>query len=314
MHHVLILDPVHPEAPALLKSHGYDITHLLAPTPDDIATALPKADALILRGRKLSMDHWELAKKLRIVSRHGVGCDNIPFDLMQDRGVTVSITADANALSVAEHAFALMLAACKRIPQANQAVRDGQWNKRDSLFTREVSGAQVLILGFGRIGQQFFQRVQAFGGNTSVYDPFLPADAPLPDGITRVDDLTAGLSEADIVSLHMPITPQTRNMLGATQFAALRDGAILVNTARGGIVDEAMVQDWLNRNPLCVYATDVLDDEPPKIDNGLVHHPQVILTPHSAAMTREGAYRMALHSAQNVHAFFQGSLQRHCIV
>lgn len=303
---VLVLDPVHEGGLDLLRA-APDVTcvHLAEPTESQIALHMADAEILILRGRKLPRGIFEQAPRLRLVSRHGVGCDNLDFDLMQDLGVTVAVAADSNYISVAEHAIALVLAGLKRLPVADEAVRSANWSLRDHLGARELKGAKVLVVGFGRIGQAFASRVSAFGAHCLVYDPFLKSDAL---EVTPVQTLEEGLVQADIVSLHLPNTATTANLLNAARLAQMRPGSLLVNTARGGIVDETALLEALNKRCPAIYATDVLAAEPPSPDDPLLNRPDVILTPHSAAMTQEAARRMSERAAQNALDFVAGEL------
>ena len=313
MTRVLILDPVHPDGPARLAEAGFDVDHLPDPAEADMLARMPEADALILRGRHLSDAVWSAGGRLRLVSRHGVGCDNVDFGRMARMGVTVAISADANYVSVAEHAMALMLAAAKRLPEGARAAA-GEWDRRNAMGARDVHGASLLVVGFGRIGRALAERARAFGARVTAYDPALPDDAPLPEGVARAHDLPAAMGEAEIVSLHLPATPETRNLLDAALLGRLPAGAILVNTARGGIVDEAALLGHLERDGTAFYATDVLAAEPPRPDDPLLAHPRVIVSPHSAAMTAQGARRMSAGAAENVAAFFDGTLDPRMVV
>ena len=308
MAQVLILDPVHPDGPAMLKTAGHEVTHLADPDAHDLAAAIAPAQALILRGRHLPDAVWHAAAHLRLVSRHGVGCDNVDFERMARIGATVAVSADANYVSVAEHAMTLALAACRRLPDAIEAATSGYWARRETMGARDMEGASVLVVGYGRIGQAFATRVRAFDARVSVYDPALPPDVALPDGMTRADDLAEALGLAEIVSLHLPSSDATRGLFDAAMLGRLASGAILVNTARGGIVDEAALLARLDADPETLYATDVLAQEPPASDDPLLAHPRVIVTPHAAAMTAQGARRMSVGAAENVIAFFEGRL------
>lgn len=306
---ILVLDQVHEDGLALLRARSdLEVVYMPNPTEQEIAKALPEAEFLLLRGRKLSSDNWQSASRLRFVTRHGVGCDNIDFEVMQQKGVTVAVTADANYISVAEHAFALMLAACKNLLAADIASRTDNWACRDRLGTREVMDAKVLIIGFGRIGQAFGERCLAFGANLLVYDPFLPAGSALPRSTQRVNRLEEGVSQADIISLHLPHTPETANMLGDALLRHCKEGSILVNTGRGGIVDETALLEALSARRPAFYASDVLENEPPHPNHPLLSRQDVIITPHSAAMTAQASRNMALGAAQNVLDFIDGTL------
>lgn len=306
---VLVLDPVHAAGLEILRAApGIDCVHLPEPTEPEIAEQLADAEVLILRGRHLPQQFFAQAAKLRLVSRHGVGCDNLDFDLLREKGVTVAVAADSNYLSVAEHAFALALAALKQLPAGDLAVRSAAWGRRESLCTRELNGATVLVVGYGRIGRAFATRVQAFGADCLIYDPALSDDRELAPGQVRVVTLEAGLAAADVVSLHVPNLPETRNLLSASRLECMRDGAILVNTARGGIVDETALLEGLDRGRPAIYATDVLASEPPAPNDPLLQRADVILTPHSAALTAEAARRMSERAAQNAVDFLSGAL------
>lgn len=306
---VFVIDPVHEDGLVLLRARpDVALVHLPEPTEEAIAEHMADAEVLILRGRTLAPEHFARARRLRLVSRHGVGCDNLDLEALGARGVGVAIAADANRIAVAEHAFALMLAAAKRLPAADRAARSGGWGARDRLDTREIAGATLLILGFGRIGRAVAARAAAFEARVTVHDPFLPSDAVLPEGFARADVLEDAVSAADVVSLHLPLTAQTAGLVGAKLLSRFRPGAILVNTARGGIVDEVALAAALDAGAPAIYATDVLASEPPAADDPLLGRDDVILTPHSAATTAEGLRRMATGAAQNALDFIDGRL------
>lgn len=306
---VLALDPIREEGLSLLRDAPHvELVHLPEPTEEMILDHLQDADAVILRARRLSESAYRSAPRLRLVSRHGVGCDNIDFNLMTELGIGVAIASDSNLVSVAEHAMALTLGACKNIGVATEAVRSGDWTVRDSLGARDLEGADTLVVGFGRIGRAYAARAAAFGARLSIYDPFMPVDAPLPEGMARVDDLATALETAEVISIHMPRTEQTAGLFGHEVLGKCRPGAILVNTARGGIVDERALVSALEAGRPGFYATDVLDNEPPSLEDPLLGRSDVLVTPHSAAMTRQGAIRMATRSAQNVLDYLGGTL------
>lgn len=311
---VLVLDPVHDAGLAILReAPGVEYVHLPEPAEPDIVHHMADADALILRGRRLPDSIFEQASRLRLVSRHGVGCDNVDFALMQKMKVTVAVAADSNYVSVAEHAMALTLAALKRLPDADRAVREANWSLRDHLGARELQGSRVLVVGFGRIGRAFATRIEAFGAYCLVYDPFLVADQTPTPSQTPVATLEEGLAEADIVSLHLPNTEQSVNLLDAARLQHMREGSILVNTARGGIVNEGALLESLDKRRPAIYATDVLATEPPLPGDPLLSRPDVIFTPHSAAMTDAAARRMSERAAQNAVDFLSGALSAEMI-
>lgn len=311
---VLALDPIHQEGLALLQARReIELVHLPEPSEKSIAAHIRDAEILLLRGRRLDPRHFDVAKSLRLVTRHGVGCDNLNFAQMAQKGVTVAVTADANYTSVAEHAMMLMLAACRNLLTADRTVRTGEWADRDGLGARDVLGSTILVVGFGRIGQAFAQRAAVFGARIAYYDPFLPGGADIPAAMRREHDLAEAVSVADIVSLHLPHTGQTANLIDAELMARFRPGSILVNTGRGGIVDETALVEALDSGRLGSYATDVLSSEPPSAEDLLLRRDDVLFTPHSAAMTRQGAMRMAVGAAQNALDFIDGTLPQRMV-
>ncbi|MEM9761289.1 MAG: NAD(P)-dependent oxidoreductase [Pseudomonadota bacterium] len=302
---VLVLDPIHADGIAMLADRDdIALTHLPEPSDPTILQHMGETEALLLRGRHLPRETFEAATHLRLVSRHGVGCDNLDLAFLRARGISVAISADANWLSVAEHTLALMFAAAKALHAGDRAVREGNWAVRDALGTREIAGSNVLVIGFGRIGRAVAERCAALGAKVSIHDPAFAETPPF----AAAPSLPGAVAAADFITLHAPRMPETLGMIDANLLACLRPGAILVNTARGGLVDEAAVLHALDHGSLARYATDVLAEEPPKADDPLLGRADVILTPHSAAMTAEAARRMATGAAQNILDFLDGQL------
>jgi D-3-phosphoglycerate dehydrogenase len=272
---------------------------------------LSNADALVIRTQPLTASSIAKAPGLKIVSRHGVGYDAVDLPALNARGIPLCIVGDVNSSGVAEHAMMLILAASHRLISADRATRAGDWGWRNGLQTHEVAGKRLLILGFGRIGQKLAALAQAFGMEVAAHDPFLPADR-WPDGAARVTDLAAALASADAVSLHVPRAD--RAVLGAAELAMMKPTAVVVNTARGGLVDEVALAEALRADRLGGAGIEVFDAEPPGKDHPLFGLDQAVLTPHNAALTVECAERMALASVQNVLDFFAGTLDPALVV
>ena len=311
---VLVIDHVDASGMDLLRARS-DIDLTWLPDPDDasVVAAMRRADGLLLRGRYLSDAAWNAAARLRIVSRHGVGCDNLDLRRLAERNVTVAITADANAISVAEHALALMLAAARRLVEDDRNVRTGNWAARERLAARDLYESTLFVVGFGRVGRAVAERAAAFGMRVVVHDPMLRA-AALPAGVRLASDLDRALAEADVLSLNVPLTPATRGMISAPQLARMPRGAIVVNTSRGGVVDEQAMLAALDAGRIGQYATDVLQPEPPPAEHPMIARRDVLLTPHVAAMTQQGSRRMAERAARNLLDFFDGRLDAEMIV
>lgn len=311
MPHLLVAGKLHPSGLDLLRAAPVTFDYVEEISEPSYQAYLPKADALVIRTQPLSAASIAKAAGLKIVSRHGVGYDAVDVPTLNARGIPLCIVGDVNSSGVAEHAMMLILAATHRLIAADQATRAGDWGWRNGLQTQEVAGKRLLILGFGRIGQKLAGLARAFGMEIAAYDPFLPA-GHWPKGAARVSDLAAGLGEADAVSLHLP--KADRVVLGADELALMKPSAVVVNTARGGLVDEVALAGALGAGRLGGAGIEVFDAEPPATDHPLFGIDRAVLTPHNAALTVECAERMALASVQNVLDFFAGKLDPALIV
>jgi D-3-phosphoglycerate dehydrogenase / 2-oxoglutarate reductase len=228
------------------------------------------------------------------------------------RGIPLCIVGDVNSVSVAEHAMMQILACAKQLIRSDRAVRNGPWGWRNKLEQGEISGKTLLIIGFGRIGRHLATMASVFGMKIVAHDPYLAAKGWPEGNVAYANDLTAALGKADFVSVHIP--KADKPIIGAAEIAAMKRGAIIVNTARGGIVDEAALCDGLRSGQIAAAALDVFDTEPPQADHPLLAFDQVILTPHTAGLTVEAAERMAVSSVQNVLDFFAGRLDPALVV
>ncbi len=277
----------------------YDPT--LVDRPADLATALVQARALVVRNRtQVRGALLEAAPLLRVVGRLGVGLDNIDLDACRARGVAVCPATGANDVSVAEYVITAMLILLRRAWFATPDVLAGRW-PRMTTIGGEASGRQLGLVGLGAIARETARRAAALGMTIVATDPLLPADHPAWALAQRVD-LETLLARSDVVSLHVPLTPTTRNMIDATRIAAMPRGAILINAARGGILDELAVSDALRSGHLGGAALDVFDKEP--LDAAAGAHfagaPNLLLTPHIAGVTDESNVRVSTVTAQSV--------------
>ena len=313
MPHVLVAGKLHPAGSALLEvAPGVTFTHVEEISEPSYAPLIGQADALVIRTQPLSAATVAAAPRLQIVSRHGVGYDAVDVAALNARGIPLCIVGDVNSVSVAEHALMLMLAAAKRLVLADRATRDGPWGWRNTLQASELAGKNLLILGYGRIGRHIARMAAGFDMQIAAHDPYLTRTG-WPEGPVRaMPDLAAALAWADVVSLNLP--KPDRPVLGATELALMKPTAIVINTARGGLIDEVALADALREGRLGAAGIDTFDDEPPPADHPLMALPQAILTPHTAALTRECAERMAIASVQNVLDFFAGTLDPGLIV
>lgn len=302
MARVLVAGRIHPSGMAVLASApGLDIEVITDPGATLPMDRLREADALLIRYGVLTADQIAMMPRLRVVSRHGVGCDNLPVADLAARGIPVTIVGPVNAVSVAEQVLAMLLALVKRIGPYDAAVRTGHWAIRDSLTVGELARRKLLLLGFGRIGREVARRARAFEMEVLVFDPFVGAETVESLGCLRVADWRAVLPEVDVLSLHLPASPDTRGLIGAAELAAMKPTAIVINAARGGLLDEtALYAALCGRMAAGGAALDCFEVEPPAPDHPLFSLPNVVLSPHSAALSAEAAERMGVVAAHNV--------------
>jgi D-3-phosphoglycerate dehydrogenase len=253
--------------------------------------------------RKAEMD---ASPRMQVVARIGVGFDAVEVPALSARGVPLMVAGTANSVSVAEQAVFFIMALAKRAATLDALVRHNRWNERMALLPGEIAGKTVLVVGFGRIGTRSAKRCAALEMNVQVYDPHLPAATIEAAGYQPVADLDAALGDADFVTIHCPKTPDTIGMFNAARLARMKPGAGLVNTARGGIVDEAALYDSLVSGHLRGAGLDVFDSEPTKPDNKLFQLEQVLMAPHMAGVTTESVIAMGIATARNILSVLDG--------
>lgn len=301
MPHILMLRPLHPDAVALFKARP-DITfEVLEPVdPKLLEERIAAADAISVRTTAIPASLIARGNRLRTVARHGVGYDAVDVAALTARKIPLTITSGANAVSVAEHALALMLAVAKRITDLDATLKGGTWGQLAGRPMVELSGRSVLVIGHGRIGSRVAKLCAAFGMRVLVSDPHVAQGAITAAGHTPVADLDAALAQADVVSIHVPKTAETTDLIDARRLAKLPAHAILVNTARGGIVNEPALIAALREAKLLGAGLDVFETEPAARDNPLFRLSNVVVSAHLAAATQEGIRRMGMQCAQNI--------------
>ena len=299
----------------LLRSHD-ELTHevLEKPSQKEISIKLAKADALIIRTTKLSADMMDKANQLKIVARHGVGYDNIPVDVLSRKKIPLATTGNANAITVAEHALYLILTLAKRGSTFDRAVREGDWESRNRLQGSEIFGKNLLLVGYGRIGREVAKRALAFGMRIHVFDPYVDSEQVIQEGAIYINDLGASLSETDFLSLHLPFTPQNRHIIGASEIKTLPTTAYVINTARGGLIDEDELLKALDAGTLAGAGLDCFEQEPPQRKMELLRSDKVVLSPHNASLTAECTRRLGLVCVENVVDALTGRLQKDRVV
>jgi D-3-phosphoglycerate dehydrogenase len=280
-------------------------------TEPDLLEWLPRCDSIIAGGETLSSAIIEAAPKLRAIARTGVGYDAVDVEAATARKIAVTITPGANQEAVAEQTFALLLALVKDVCQHDRAIRAGEWSR--SPLPRAVRGRTLGIVGLGRIGRAVATRALAFGMPVVAFEPSPGPDFDARHGIRRVgfDDL---LAESDVISLHLPLVDATRGLFDRSTFAKMRPGAILINTARGGLIVEPDLVEALRSGHLAGAGLDVFGLEPPMPDNPLWGLPNVVLTPHLAGVDEQGMASMAEMAARCLVELYEGRWPSECVV
>jgi len=313
---ILIIQPIHEEGIKLLENnpnYNYEIIEEIK--LEDIKNKIQNCDGLSIRTAKLPGEIIDLGKKLKVISRHGVGYDNVDLASIKKNKITLTITANANAVAVAEHVMFMLLNICKRKSMYDDAVKNGKFNDRNKLpKTIELWGKNILIAGFGRIGQALIKRCLGFEMNVFVYDPFINEEKIKSLGGIKVDNLENSLSKIDMISLHLPLTNENKNLIDINLIKKMKKNCIIINAARGGIINEIDLDRALNENLIFGAGLDVFDIEPPKEDNPLLKNDKVFLSPHTAAFTEECMKRMGKETIQNIIDFFDEKLEKSKIV
>lgn len=277
----------------------------------EIASELANADGVIIRIGYMDREAIMSAKNLRVIGRPGVGVDNIDLKAATERGIPVVIAPGANTLSVAEHTVGLIFAAAKEIRFSDAEMRKGNFSVRSRYKAFELAGKKLGLVGYGAIGREVGRLCSCLGMKVSVYDPFLEPQKAEEAGFAYFSELDGLLKESDIISLHTPLTKDTRGMIGKKEFDIMKPDAILVNCARGEIVNEEELIKALDEKKIGGAALDVLSVEPVPKDHKLLSYENVIVTPHMAAQTKEAASRMAVMAAEGVLAVLNGEKWPH---
>ncbi len=296
--HVLVPDSVHPSALDVLNAaDGLQITAPGQMKRDQLLAALPDADGLIIRSAsKLDAEALAATTHLKIIARAGVGVDNVDLPEATKRGIVVVNTPDGNTVSTAEMAFGLMLSLVRQIPQAHASLLAGKWDRK-SFSGLELRGKTLGIVGFGRIGRAIAKRALAFEMTVIAADPYITSAGDLPVELVDLDDLYA---RADFITLHAILTEETRGMVNAAAFAAMKRGVRLINAARGALINEADLVAALQSGQVAGAALDVYTNEPPEAGNPLIGLPNVVHTPHLAASTEDAQIVVAVDAAKLV--------------
>src|SRR5438309_6113523 len=306
---VIVADKISERGVQLLK--GQPGWNVVLTTKDNLNSEMADADALIVRSAtKVTAELLELAPKLRAVGRAGVGVDNIDLEAATRRGVLVMSTPGGNAVSVAEHTFALLLALGRQVPRLDEAIHEGRWEKSSAAGT-EVRGKTLGLIGLGRIGSEVAVRAEAFDMRVLAYDPYI-SEAAAHEISVELVPLEKLLAESDFVSLHTALSPATQNLINAATIQKMKTGARIINAARGELIDEAALAAALRSGKFAGGAVDVFMEEPPK-NSPLVGLPNVIATPHVAGSTAEAQEEVGTQVAVQIKDYLAEGIIRNAV-
>ena len=308
----LIIQPIHEAGIKLLmdnSNYEYEIIENLE--AQDIKSKISNCDAISIRTAKLSGELINCSKNLKIISRHGVGYDNIDLKASKEKNITLAITSTANAIAVAEHVLFMLLNIAKRKSMYDETVKSGNFSNRNKLpKTIEIWNKNILIAGFGRIGQCLIKRCKGFEMNVFVYDPFVSKEVVESLGGKKVENLEDSIKNMDAVSLHVPLNDKTKNLINYNLLRTMKKNCIIINAARGGVINEIDLDRALNENLIFGAGLDVFEKEPPDQNNPLLKNKKVFLSPHTAAFTEECMVRMGKETIQNIIDFFEKKLDK----
>jgi D-3-phosphoglycerate dehydrogenase / 2-oxoglutarate reductase len=314
MHKLVFCRPLDEAAMALVRARpDVSITMLVpdwrsSPVTEELAREIGDAFGVMLDLEPITGELLARAPKLKVISRFGVGYDAVDVPACTRHGVVVSIAAGANDLSVAEHAMMLMLAVARRAVEYDRSVRAGNWMIQTGRRMHELAGKKVLVVGYGRIGTRVAKLCNAFGMTCMVTDPAFPTPRIAADGHIPAPDMWAAIPEADIVTLHCPLDAVTRGMVNAAFLRRMKPTAWLINTARGPIVDEPALAAALADGTIEAAGVDVLTTEPTEADNPLFALPNIVISPHNAALPHESVAKMSRRAVLNLLDFIDGRL------
>lgn len=300
---VLVSDPISQRGVDALAEGGHlDVTFKPGLPHDELLKIIPEYSALVVRSQtKVGADVIAAGTKLKAVGRAGVGVDNVDVDAATQRGIVVMNTPGGNTVSTAEHAFSLLVSVARKIPEAHASVKSGAWDRK-SFQGVELNGKTLAILGMGRIGTEVAKRALAFGMRVLAYDPYLSEARARSLQVELVENLDEALPQADFITMHMPLTEETRHMLGSDRLGRLKKGVRIINCARGGLVDEAALAAGLASGHIAGAALDVFEEEPPAADSPLRNAPNLVFTPHLGASTAEAQESVGIEIAHTIRA------------
>jgi len=320
MYKIGIVDKLHLDGVKLLENNPnfeYEIIGDLS--KKNLISKLPSFDGITLRRGKIDGEILEKCKKLKVISRHGVGYDNVDIKFMKEKNITLLVTATTTSTSPAEHIMFMLLSISKGKDLFDRTVRNGDWRTGSIMLLQnnsnfELNNKKILIAGFGRIGKKLIKMCLGFGMKVYAYDPFVDQKIIESLGGIKVDTLEEGLSNCDVLSLSVPLTKDTHHMIDLKKIKMMKKSAIIINTSRGDVIKEDDLNTALNNELIYAAGLDVFKKEPPENNNPLLKNNKTFLSPHSATFTKECTINMGVQTVQNIIDFFENKINKTMVV
>ena len=317
MHKIAIVDKMHEDGINLLKKNpNFQCEIIEDLSKDNLISKLPHFDGITLRRGKIDAEILQKCKKLKVISRHGVGYDNVDINFLKENKISLLVTGTTTSTSPAEHIMFMILHISKSFNLFDESVRSGNFDKimhmKHNSF--ELCNKTILIVGFGRIGRKLIKRCLGFEMKVLVYDPYVDKKIIESLGGQKIDNLEESLKTTDVLSLSVPLTKDTTNMIDLKKMKIMKNTSIIINTSRGGVINEKDLNTALDKEIIYGAGIDVFENEPPSNSNLLLKNKKVLLSPHAATFTKECTSNMAIQTAQNIIDFFDNKLNKLMIV
>jgi D-3-phosphoglycerate dehydrogenase / 2-oxoglutarate reductase len=320
MYKIGIVDKLHLDGIKLLEKNPnfeYEIIEDLS--KKNLISKLPSFDGITLRRGKIDREILEKCKKLKVISRHGVGYDNVDIKFMKEKNIALLVTATTTSTSPAEHVMFMILNISRGKNLFDKTVRNGEWRSGSIMLLQnnnnfELNNKKILIVGFGRIGKKLIKMCLGFGMKVYAYDPFVDKKIIESLGGEKVKKLEDGLSNCDIISLSVPLTKDTYHMIDLKKIKMMKKSSIIINTSRGDVIKEEDLNIALNKELIYAAGLDVFSKEPPESNNPLLKNNKTFLSPHSATFTKECTLNMGVQTVQNIVDYFENKINKIMIV
>ena len=318
MYKIGIIDTMKDKGIELLMNYkDFDCEIVTDLSRENLLLKLPEFDGITLRRGKIDRKILNKCDKLKVIARHGVGYDSVDTECLKEKGITLLVAHNSTSTSPAEHIMFMIMNIYKGVGMFDTMVRGGDFVKAIHLNIEqnfELLNKTILIAGFGRIGKKLIKKCLGFDMKVIVFDPYVDDEIIASFGGAKVATLDEGLKKADILSLSLPLNSETKNFITLKEMKLMKKSSIIINAARGGVVNEEDLNNALNNNIIAFAGIDVFEKEPPAITNPLIANKKVVLSPHAATFTKEGLESMAVETAQNIIDFFENKIENTKII